>query len=55
MALGPEIIDFIGLCFLHDANEIACVGQITIVQLEVGMLDVRVLVNVVYSLRVEQR
>lgn len=55
MALCAEVINFIRLCFLHDANEVAGVAQIAIVQLEVGVVYVRVLVDVVDTLGVEQR
>ena len=55
MALCAEVIDFIGLCFLHDANEVARVAQVAIVQLEVGMLHMWILVDVVHALGVEQR
>jgi len=40
---------------LHDANEVAGVAQVAIVQLEVGVLDVRILVDVVDSLSIERR
>ncbi len=55
MTLGAEVVDFIGLGFLHDADKVAGVTQVAIVQLEVGVLDVRVLVDVVDALGVEQR
>ena len=55
MALCAEVIDFIRLSFLHDAYEVTGVAQVAIVQLEVGVLDVRVLVDVVNALGVEQR
>ena len=54
MALGTEVVNFIRLCFLHDANEVAGITQVAIVKLEIGMLNVRVLVNVVNTLRIEQ-
>ena len=55
MALSAQVINLIRLRFLHDANEIARIAQIAIVQLEVCMLDVRVLVYVVNALSVEMR
>ena len=54
MALRAKIVDFVGLCFLNDAHEVAGVGQITVVQLEMGILDVRVLVDMIDALGVEQ-
>ena len=55
MALGAQVVNFIRLRFLHDSNEVAGVAQVAIVQLEVGVLNVRVLVDVVDTLGVEQR
>ncbi len=55
MALCAEVVDLIGLRFLHDANEVAGITQVAVVKLEVGVLDVRVLVDVVDALGVEQR
>ena len=55
VALSAQVIYFIRLCFLHDADEVAGVAQVAIVQLEVGVLDMWVLVNVVNALGVEQR
>ena len=53
MALGAEVVDFVGLRFLHDTNEVAGVAQVSVVQLEIDVLDVRVLVDVVNALCVE--
>ena len=55
MALGAEVVDLVRLNFLNDANQVASVGQIAVVQLEVSVVNVRVLVDVVYALGVEQR
>jgi hypothetical protein len=52
--LRAQVVDFIGLSLLHDAHQVTGVSQITIVQFEVGVFNVRVLVNVVYALGVEQ-
>ena len=54
MALCAEVIDFIRLCFLHDADEVTGVAQVAIVQLEVGVLDVWVLIDVVNTLGIER-
>ena len=48
-------VDLVWLRFLHDANQVAGVGQVAVVQLEVGVVNVRVLVDVVNALGVEQR
>ncbi len=55
MALGAEVVNLVWLRFLHDANQVAGVRQVAVVQLEVGVINVRVLVDVVYALGVEQR
>jgi len=54
MALDTQVVDFIGLGFLHDAHQVAGIGEVTVVQLEVGVVNVRVLVDVVYPLCVER-
>ncbi len=54
MALCAEIINFIRLRFLNDTDEVTGVAQVAIVQLEVGVLNVRVLVDMVDTLGVEQ-
>ena len=48
MALSTQVVDLIRLRFLDDAREVAGVAQIAIVQLEAGIFDVRVLVDVIY-------
>ena len=55
MALSAEVIDLVWLRFLHDANQVAGIRQVAVVQLEVGVINVRVLVDVVYAPGVEQR
>ena len=54
VALRAEVVDLVGLGFLHDADQIAGVGEVAVVQLEAGVFDVRVLVDVVHPLGVEQ-
>jgi hypothetical protein len=54
MALGTEVVNFIRLCFLHDANKVAGITQVAVVEFKIGMLNVRVLVDVVNTLRIEQ-
>ena len=54
MALRTQVVDFVGLGFLHDAHQIAGVGQVAVVQLEVGTCGVRVLVDVVNPLGVKR-
>jgi len=47
MAHGRQVINFIGLGLLHDADEIGAVGQIPVVQLETDMLFMRVHIQMV--------
>jgi len=54
MAHGTEVINFVWLRFLDDAYQIASVAQIAVVQFEIGVLDVRVLVDVVDTLGVKR-
>ena len=53
MGLCAQVVDFIGLRLLHNAHQVAGVGQVAIVQLEIGILNMRVLVDVVDALGVE--
>ena len=54
MGLGAQVVDFIGLRFLNDANQVAGVGEVAVVQFEIGIIYVRVLVDVIHPLRVER-
>ena len=55
MALSGQIVDFVGLNLLNDANQIGAVRQIAIVKREARMTDVRVLVQMIDPVRVEER
>ena len=54
MALGAQVVHLVGLHLLHDAGEVAGVGQVAIVQFEVSVINMRVLVDVVYPLGVKR-
>jgi hypothetical protein len=54
MALGTQVVDLVGLHLLDDAGEVAGVAQVAVVQLEAGVVNVRVLVDVVHPLGVER-
>ena len=54
MALRAQVVNFVRLGFLDDARQVAAVTQVTIVQLEARVINVRVLVNVVYALGVKR-
>ena len=54
MALRAEVVDFVRLGLLDDADQIAGVAEITVVQLELGVGDVGILINIVDALGVER-
>lgn len=53
MALGAKVINFIGLGLLNNAREVARIAQVAVVQIEPGVVRVRVLVDVVHPGGVE--
>jgi len=55
VALCRKIVDLVRLHLLHDTDQTGRVRHITIVQDEATVLDVRILVQVVYTIRIEQR
>ena len=54
MALGTQVIDLIGLNLLHDASQVAGVGQVAVVELEARIVNVRILVDVVNTVGIER-
>ena len=52
--LRAQVVDLIGLSFLHDADEVAGVAKVSEVQLKARVLDMRVFVDVVNSLGVKK-
>ncbi len=55
VAHGAQVVNLVWLRFLDDANQVAGVAQVAVVQLEACVVHVRVLVDVVHALRVEER
>jgi hypothetical protein len=55
MALGGEIVNLGGLNLLHDADQAARIGHVAVMQDEFAVLDVRVLIEVIDAIGVEQR
>jgi hypothetical protein len=53
--LGREIVDLVRLGFLHDADDIGCVGDIAIMKLKRNALLVRIMDEMVDALGVEGR
>lgn len=43
-ALRTQVVDFIRLRFLHDACEVAAVSKVAVMQLEAGVVHIRILV-----------
>ena len=55
MALRGEVVEFVGLYLLDDADQAAGVGQVAVVEDEAAVRLVRVLVEMVDAVGVEQR
>ena len=55
MGLRPEIVDLIRLSLAQDLDQVRGIAQITVVQLHLGVRLVRVLIDVINALGVEQR
>ena len=54
MAHGSQVIDFIRLYFLYNPDQVRAVGQITIMQYQVTVRDMRVFVKMIDPLGIEQ-
>ena len=55
MTLRRQIVDFVWLNLLNDANEIGGIRQIAVVQFEAHVLFVRVLVEMIDAVGIERR
>ena len=55
MTLRSQVVDLVGLHLLHDADQVRRVGHITIVEDEVAPVDMRILIEAVDPVGVEQR
>ena len=55
MALRRKIVDFVGLDFVDELYEVRAVSEVAVVKEEPNAVDVRILVEMVDSLRVERR
>ena len=53
VALGAEVVDFVGLHLLDDADQAGGIGQVAVVEDEIAVIGVRILVDVVNALGVE--
>jgi len=55
VAQRAQDVDLVGLHLLDDAGEVGAVGEVAVVQHEALVLDVRVFVDVVDALGIEER
>jgi hypothetical protein len=55
VGLGGQIVDLVRLDLLDDADQVGRVGQVPVVQEKPATLLVRVLVEVIHAIRVEER
>ena len=54
VAHGGQVVDLVGLHLLDDAHQAGGIGQVAVVERELAVVDVRVLVQVVDAVGVEQ-
>ena len=54
MRLRAEVVDFVGLDLLDDPDQVGRVGQIAVVQNELAVVDMRILIQMVDAVGVEQ-
>jgi len=55
VALRREVVDLVGLHLLDDAHEAGGISHVAVVQDEAAIADVRILVQVIDAIGVEQR
>ena len=53
MRLGRQVVKLIRLGFLNDADQVGRVGQVSVMQDEVSVINMRILIEVVDAARVE--
>jgi DNA polymerase III subunit gamma/tau len=54
VGLGAEIVDLIGLDLLDDANQVGAVGEVTVMQDKVAIINMGILIEMIHPLGVEQ-
>jgi hypothetical protein len=54
VGLRGQVVDLVRLDLLHDADEVGCIRQVSVVEEEAAALLVRVLIEVVDAVRVEE-
>ena len=55
MTLGRQIIDLVGLHFLHDADQVTGVGKVTVMQHELTALLMGALIQMIDAVGIKQR
>ena len=55
VALGGQVVDLVGLCFLHDADQVRCIGEVAIVHEKARASLVRVDIEMIDTSGVERR
>ena len=55
VALRAEVVDLVGLHLLHHVDEARRIGEVAVMQDEAAVADVRILVQVIDPVGVEQR
>ena len=53
MGLGTQVVNLVGLHFLNDTRQVGRVRQVAVMQFEPGIVDMRILIDVVDPRRVE--
>lgn len=54
MALRAKVIDLVRLHLAHDPRQVRTVGKIAIMQDQIGIILVRVLINMINPLRIKR-
>jgi len=55
VALCPQIVDFAWLDLLHNAQQTARIGQVSVVQDKFSVSEMRILIEMVDAVRIEKR
>lgn len=55
MGLGAKVVHLVGFDLAQQAGEVGGIGQIAVVQLEAGIVDMGILIDVIHTRRIERR
>ncbi len=55
MALGGQVVDFVGLHLLDDADQAGGVGEVAVVQDKAAVFDMRVFIQMIDTIRIKER